>query len=67
LIWLTLEDWILVGLKLGLIDGYDLNKEPSEIDNVDSVVINDLSQKEKKQINDDGNYKNWMERSCGFC
>jgi predicted RNase H-like HicB family nuclease len=30
----TLEDWILVGLKLGhrlpVIDGYDLNKEPSD-------------------------------------
>jgi predicted RNase H-like HicB family nuclease len=30
----TLEDWILVGLKLGhnipVIDGYDLNKEPHE-------------------------------------
>ncbi|MEA1991341.1 MAG: type II toxin-antitoxin system HicB family antitoxin [Thermodesulfobacteriota bacterium] len=29
----TLEDWILVGLKLGhnlpIIDGHDLNKEPS--------------------------------------
>ena len=29
----TLEDWILVGLKLGhnipIIDGYDLNKEPT--------------------------------------
>ena len=30
----TLEDWILVGLKLGrqlpVIDGYDLNKEPTD-------------------------------------
>ena len=30
----TLEDWILVGLKLGhnipVIDGYDLNNEPHE-------------------------------------
>jgi predicted RNase H-like HicB family nuclease len=30
----TLEDWVLVGLKLGhrlpVIDGYDLNKEPTD-------------------------------------
>ena len=30
----TLEDWILVGLKLGhplpVIDGFDLNKEPTD-------------------------------------